>query len=147
MQPAGQRSVLPRPACHPGPNGGIPAPSARLISRTPGIFRSIEGFGLAVDQVEGIASRSEIQSLPIVRNGLLGTIRYREALVAVFDAAAVLGTAPLERDDAQPGAAHLGNLASGAGRRRRPDHGGRHRHRGLWRPARERPRGPPAVKP
>jgi chemotaxis signal transduction protein len=57
-------------------------------------------FGLAVDQVEGIAARTEIQSLPTVRNGLLGTIRYRDSLIAVFDAATVLGTAPLERDDA-----------------------------------------------
>jgi chemotaxis signal transduction protein len=57
-------------------------------------------FGLTVDRVEGIAARSEIQTLPTVRTGLLGTIRYREALVAVFDAATVLGTEPLEGDDA-----------------------------------------------
>lgn len=57
-------------------------------------------FGLAVDRVEGIAARSEIQPLPTVRHGLMGAIRYRDALIAVFDAATVLGTAPLERDDA-----------------------------------------------
>jgi chemotaxis signal transduction protein len=57
-------------------------------------------FGLSVDKVEGIAARSVIEPLPAGRHGLLGAIRYRQSLIAVFDSAAVLGTAPCERVDA-----------------------------------------------
>jgi chemotaxis signal transduction protein len=57
-------------------------------------------FGLSVDKVEGIAARSVIEPLPAGRHGLLGAIRYRQSLIAVFDSATVLGTAPPERVDA-----------------------------------------------
>ncbi len=46
----------------------------------------------------------------------------------------------------QPGSARLGNAAPSTCRGQRAHHGGRHSHRGLWRPDRERPRRHPAVE-
>lgn len=58
-------------------------------------------FGLPVGLVEGIAARSSVVALPLARHDLLGTIRYRDGLIAVIDASSALGAHRNGADDGQ----------------------------------------------